>query len=82
MRAIILAAGNSSRLHNNSENMPKGLLDINGKSIIQRQIILFREKKIDDVVIVTGPNSDEFDFKDVTYVKDQNYTEQIGRAHV
>jgi phosphoenolpyruvate phosphomutase len=75
MRAIILAAGNSSRLLNKFENIPKGLLDINGKSIIQRQIILFREKKIDDIIIVTGPNSDEFDFKDVTYVKDQNYTE-------
>ena len=75
MKAIILAAGNSSRLGNQFEDMPKGLLDINGKSIIQRQIVLFREKKIDDIIIVTGPNSDKFNFKDVTYVKDQNYRE-------
>ena len=75
MKAIILAAGYSSRLSNQSEYTPKGLLDINGKSIIQRQITLFHEKKIDDIIIVTGPNSDIFDFKDVTYVKDKNYRE-------
>ena len=75
MKAIILAAGYSSRLSNQSEYTPKGLLDVNGKSIIQRQITLFHEKKIDDIIIVTGPNSDIFDFKDVTYVKDKNYRE-------
>ena len=36
---------------------------------------MFHEKKIDDIIIVTGPNSDKFNFKDVTYVKDQNYRE-------
>ena len=75
MKAIILAAGCSSRLGNKFEDMPKGLVDINGKSIIQRQITLFHEKKIDDIIIVTGPNSNKFNFKDVTYVKDQNYRE-------
>ena len=75
MKAIILAAGYSSRLGNQFEDMPKGLLDINGKSIIQRQITLFHEKKIDDIIIVTGPNSDKFNFEDVTYVEDKNYRE-------
>jgi len=75
MKAIILAAGYSSRLGNQFEDMPKGLLDINGKSIIQRQITLFHEKKIDEIIIVTGPNSDKFNFEDVTYVEDKNYGE-------
>ena len=46
MKAIILAAGCSSRLGNKFGDMPKGLVDINGKSIIQRQITLFHKKKI------------------------------------
>ena len=75
MKAIILAAGYSSRLGNQFEDMPKGLLDINGKSIIQRQITLFHEKKIDEIIIVTGPNRDKFNFEDVTYVEDKNYRE-------
>jgi phosphoenolpyruvate phosphomutase len=75
MKAIILAAGYSSRLGNQFEDMPKGLLNINGKSIIQRQITLFHEKKIDEIIIVTGPNSDKFNFEDVTYVEDKNYRE-------
>ena len=73
MKAIILAAGCSSRLGNKFEDMPKGLVDINGKSIIQRQITLFHEKKIDDIIIVTGPTSDKFNFKNVVYVNDLDH---------
>ena len=75
MKAIILAAGEGSRMGKLTQNIPKPLVTVNGKSIIQRQITLFHEKKIDDIIIVTGPNSDKFNFKDVTYVKDQNYRE-------
>jgi len=73
MKAIILAAGEGSRMGKLAQNIPKPLLDINGKSIIQRQITLFHEKKIDDIIIVTGPNSDKFNFEDVTYVNDLDH---------
>ncbi|HIA09688.1 MAG TPA: CTP--phosphocholine cytidylyltransferase, partial [Candidatus Nitrosopelagicus sp.] len=38
MRAIILAAGEGSRMGKLTQNIPKPLLDINGKSIIERQL--------------------------------------------
>ena len=46
MKAIILAAGCSSRLGNKFEDMPKGLVDINGKSIIQDKLHCFMKKKL------------------------------------
>ena len=40
MKAIILAAGRGTRLGHYTKEIPKGLVDINGKSIIERQIEL------------------------------------------
>jgi len=73
MKAIIIAAGSSSRLEKLTESLPKGLLEINGQTIIQRQIEFLRTSGINDIVIVTGPNAHCFDFKDITYVHDHNY---------
>ena len=73
MKAIILAAGNSSRLGGITKKIPKGLLKINGKSIIQRQIEIYEKNGIKDIIIITGPNSEKFDIKDVTYIHDDNY---------
>ena len=73
MKAIIIAAGSSSRLGKLTKSLPKGLVKINGQTIIQRQIEFLRHNGINNIIIVTGPNAHCFDFKDVTYVPDHNY---------
>ena len=73
MKAIILAAGSSTRLRPITESLPKGLLKINGSTIIQRQIEGFRKNGISEIIIIIGPNAEKFNFDDVTYVKDLNY---------
>jgi len=72
MKVIIIAAGSATRLGKLTEGKPKGLLEINGKSIIQRQIELFKKYNINDIIIITGPHK-EFDISNVTYVEDTNY---------
>ena len=72
MKVIIIAAGSSTRLGKLTEKKPKGLLEINGKSILQRQIELFKKYNIDEIIIITGPHK-EFGICDVTYVEDTNY---------
>lgn len=54
MRVIILAAGQGKRLLPLTADVPKALLDIGGKTLIQRQIEAFRSCGIKDVVVVTG----------------------------
>lgn len=75
MKAIILAAGGSTRLGDITKKIPKGLLDINGKSIIQRQIDIYKKNGIDEIIIITGPNAECFKFNDVVYVPDELHDE-------
>lgn len=72
MKAIIIAAGSATRLGKLAEKKPKGLLEINGKSIIERQIELFKKNKIDDIVIITGLHK-ELSFPYISYVNDISY---------
>ena len=52
MRAIILAAGEGSRMGKLTQNIPKPLLDINGKSIIERQLSILKQNGILDIIII------------------------------
>jgi len=55
MKAIILAAGYATRLYPLTENMPKALLEIGGKTILERLFDAFAsEKEIDAIHIVTN----------------------------
>ena len=72
MKVIIIAAGSATRLGKLTEKKPKGLLEINGKSILVRQIELFKKNNIHDIFIITGPHK-EFGISGVSYVKDDNY---------
>ena len=72
MKVIIIAAGNATRLGKFAEKKPKCLLEINGKSILQRQIELFKKYGIDDIIVITGPHK-KFGIDTVTYVEDINY---------
>jgi L-glutamine-phosphate cytidylyltransferase len=74
MKAIIISAGYGSRLENKTKDKPKGLLDINGRSIIERQISLFKKNGINDIIIITGP-IENFGIKNVSYINDKNYDE-------
>ena len=80
MKAIILGAGYGSRLGNFAKELPKSLVDINGKSIIKRQIETFRNNGIKDIIVIVGPNKDKFQLNDIEYVVDKNFHEheQLG----
>ncbi len=75
MKAIIIAAGSAKRLKNHTIILPKGLLDINGKSIVERQISIFRECGIEEIIVIIGPHKEKFKFKDVQYVFDSKFNE-------
>jgi|ERR1051325_1186270 choline kinase len=53
-KAIILAAGQGQRLKPLTNDRPKGMVEINGSTIIERQLKLFRKVGIDRVCIVKG----------------------------
>lgn len=56
-RAIILAAGRGSRMGSQTENKPKCLTILNGKSLLEWQLNSLKQAGIDDVELVTGYKS-------------------------
>lgn len=64
--AIIMAAGLSSRFAPLSFEKPKGLLEVNGEILIERQIRQLQEVGITDITIVVGYKKEMF-----YYLKDK-----------
>ena len=54
MKAFILAAGVSRRLYPDTYNIPKCLLDVGGKPIINYQLEALQETGIDSVTMIIG----------------------------
>ena len=73
MKAIILAAGEGLRMGKLTQNIPKPLMMVNGKSIIERQLSILKQNKILDVIIITGSHNEKFTFKNVVYVNDLDH---------
>ena len=75
MRAIILAAGSGLRLGRHTKDIPKALLDLNGKSILERQISLLRQHEIHEIFVVTGYQREKHTLKDIEYIFNPRYAE-------
>lgn len=73
MKAIILAAGKGTRLKKYTKNLPKGMLDFNGKTVIERQIELYRSVGIKDIIIVRGYKHEKIKFPNIKYFLNENY---------
>ena len=73
MKLIILAAGLGSRLGKLGKNIPKGMITIFGKTLIERQIEIFHNCGINDITIITGHNSEVIKYPNVDYIKNPNY---------
>lgn len=73
MKAIILAAGEGKRLRPLTNDKPKCLVELFGKSLLQRQIDVFEKCGIHDISVVTGYNSDKIRIPSVRYFHNENY---------
>ena len=84
MNVIILNAGSATRLGELTKQLPKGLLDINGKSLVERQIENFDLEDIEKILLVVGPNKEKFCLENVNYIFDVKYDEheQLGSLFV
>lgn len=74
MKAIILAAGKGTRLKKYTKNQPKGMLEFSNKTLIQRQIDIYRELGINDIIIVTGYKSQKISYQGIKYYHNSKYS--------
>ncbi|OGJ16225.1 hypothetical protein A3K74_03300 [Candidatus Pacearchaeota archaeon RBG_13_33_26] len=69
LKAIILAAGLGTRLGELTKNTPKCLVEIKGKSLLERQIDSLRNFGITDVSVVIGAKGECWTQENVTKIK-------------
>lgn len=73
MKAIILAAGEGKRLRPLTNNTPKCLVNLFGKSLLQWQIETFRSCQIDDISVVTGYRSKLVDLPGLKFFQNKKF---------
>lgn len=73
MKAIILAAGKGTRMGKYAEGIPKGMLLLGGKTLIERQIETLRKVGIEEIIVVTGYKHDAIKYSNIKYYHNQNY---------
>lgn len=73
MKIIVIAAGSGKRLGEETKNMPKYLVNVNGKTIMEHQLEVFKKIGYEKLIIITGPHNEKFTFNDAIYVEDVNY---------
>ena len=54
--SIILAAGEGKRLGNLTKKIPKCLVPIFGKSLLERNLEIFKRSKIKKIIVIGGIN--------------------------
>src|SRR6476619_8338112 len=61
MKAIILSAGQGSRLGHLTDDRPKCLIEFGGRSLLDRQLDTLAANGVDEVVVVTGFRDDQIE---------------------
>ncbi len=76
-RAIIPAAGAAkhdvSLLKDLLQDRPLGMLDVNGKSILQRNIEIFNQLGVQDIAIVSGYEGSKINLDQVDIIENKDY---------
>ncbi len=73
MKAVFLAAGEGKRLRPLTSLKPKCMVELFDKSLLERNIELFRTCGINDISIVTGYLSESISISDVSYFHNPNF---------
>jgi choline kinase len=74
-RAIIVAAGMGRRLAPYTDDRPKCLVEVNGKSILERQIEAYRAAGIDEICVVRGYRAEDIHFPGLRYFENRRFRE-------
>ncbi len=75
VKAIILAAGFEKELLPLIKDRPKTMLDIKGKTILERQIARLNECSIKEIAVVRGYKKESIDYPNIRYYENDRFQE-------
>ena len=73
VRAIILAASRGVELGELTESIPKAMLKINDKPLVEKILDMFHEIGIKDLSIIRGYKKEAFNFPNINYFDNDEY---------
>ena len=73
VKVIIVAAGVGNRLNPLTNDLPKCLLKIGDKTILERQLETLRGCGINDIVVVRGYKAEEINYPNIKYYFNDDY---------
>lgn len=73
MRVVILAAGQGTRLRPYTDNKPKCMVELHGKSLIDYQLEAFKKAGLTDITVVAGYCEDKLKLKGVRKIINPRY---------
>ena len=77
IKSIIPAAGDPSYEKSMREivkDYPIAMIDINGKSILERNVDTLNKLNIRDITVITGYNAKKFNVEGVSYIENKNFS--------
>ena len=73
MKAIILAAGMGTRMSKYAKDLPKCMLDFNGKTLIERQVETLMSVGIEGIIVVKGYMPEKINIPGIKYYVNEDY---------
>ena len=73
IKAVILAAGQGTRLMPYTKGIPKCMVRVNDHPLIQYQINVLTSLGINDIIIVRGHQGKKINFPNVRYYENNEY---------
>ncbi len=73
MKSIIIAAGMGNRLKPYTNDMPKCMLKFGGKTILERQLDVYKACNIKNIAIIKGYKQEKIKYSGIKYYINDNY---------
>ncbi|MBI4429748.1 MAG: phosphoenolpyruvate mutase [Ignavibacteriales bacterium] len=73
IHAIILAASRGSELREMTRDIPKSMIKVNGKTLLEKMLGMLQDRGIRDISVIRGYKKEAIQFPNVTYFDNDKY---------
>ncbi len=72
-KCLIVAAGLGSRLKGHTKSNPKCMLDFGGKTLLERQLLSYKDNGIENISLIRGYMKNKINYKGIKYFDNNDY---------
>ena len=76
IKAVVLAASKGENFGNLTDNKPKCMLNVKGKTILESQVETFNQCNIKDISVVVGYKKESVNLPNLKYIENVEYSEK------